>query len=191
MLLWIAVTRSYRVLSGAAVALGASFVAAHLLDPIAWQQYARMMHGVGIEGEFIPCVAIALRFAIRRSATWLQYVPVAAGCIWAVVFYLRKRETWNWLEDGSLLVLVSMLVAPYAWITDQALVAPALMLLAYRASFRSLLLLALLGAAVEAGILADFTMHSVFYLWTAPAWLAWYWFTSRTDEASNLHALSR
>lgn len=190
LLLWIAVTRSYRVLAGAAASLTISFIAARLLDPLAWKQYSRMMHSVGLESEFIPCLSIALRFAIHPSAAWLQYMPAAAVCIAAGIYYLRRRADWNWIEDGPLLVLISMLAAPYAWITDQALAAPAILLVAYRASFRSLLMLALLGAAIEAAILAGLTMHSLFYLWTAPAWLVWYWFGAHTADAPQSDASS-
>jgi hypothetical protein len=190
MLLWIVTTRSYRVLLGAAVSLGASLLAAHLLDPSSWQQYIRMMHGVGLEREFIPCLSIALRFAVSPHTIWLQYLPSIAGCFWAGSYYLRARKTWDWTKDGPLLLLVSMLLAPYAWITDQTLAVPAILLAAYRCSFRNLLVLALLGSAIEAGILANFSMHSPFYLWTAPAWLVWYLVASRVPNDSHPQAIS-
>jgi hypothetical protein len=186
LILWIAFVRCYGVLAGAIVALGASFAVARLLDPMAWQQYARMMQSVGLEREFIPCLSIALRFAVSRNSMWVQYVPAAAGCIWATMYYLRRRERWDWGESGPILVLVSMLVAPYAWITDQALAVPALLLVARRCSFGSLVILALLGSAIEAGILANLSMHSAFYLWTSPAWLAWYLLASPKGEAAEL-----
>jgi len=44
LLLWVIVSRSYSVLAGAAIALGASSVVAALVNPSAWSQYARMMH---------------------------------------------------------------------------------------------------------------------------------------------------
>jgi hypothetical protein len=67
-----------------------------------------------------------------------------------------------------------MLVSPYAWLTDQVLAMPALLLAACRASFRSLVVLALASSAIETAILCGLYLHSAFYLWTQVAWLAWF-----------------
>jgi hypothetical protein len=175
LLLWVAVTRSYRLLSATVLALLASSLIAWRLDPLVWAQYEQMMRSSGIQNEFIPCVGIALRFAIRRSATWLQYLPAAAGCVWAIAFYWRRRATWEWTRDAAPLMLVSILVSPYGWLTDQTLVIPALLVGVYRATSREQLgALALASAAIEIAQMAILGMHSAFYLWTTPFWLAWY-----------------
>jgi hypothetical protein len=182
LLLWAIVSRCWAILAGAILALAASSAAVSLFDPLAWSQYAQMMRTVGIEREFIPCISIALRFAVNPRSTWLQYVPAAAGCVWAVWYYWSRRDAWDWVRHGPLLVLVSMLVSPYSWLTDQVLAIPALLIAAYRANFRSLLVLALASSAIEAGILSNVYMHSPFYLWTAPAWLAWYLYAVRDPD---------
>ncbi len=135
LILWIIVSRSYAVLAGGVLALGATSIAVAFLDPQAWSQYAQMMRTAGLAREFIPCVSIALRFAISPNSTWLQYVPAAAGCVWAVQFYWKRRVEWNWVQHGPLIVLVSMLLSPYAWLTDQVLALPALLQAALRTSF--------------------------------------------------------
>jgi hypothetical protein len=189
LLLWIVVTRGYAVLAGAVVALGASSLVALRLDPSAWPQYAQMMRTVGLEREFIPCLSIALRFAVSPGTTWLQYLPAALGCIWAIGYFWTRRSAWDWAHDGPLLVLVSMLVSPYAWLTDQVLAIPALLVVAHRASFRSLLVLALASSAIEIAILCGLYLHSAFYLGTQAAWLAWFLIVqyqpSRADSASH------
>jgi hypothetical protein len=181
LLLWVVVSRSYKVLVGAFAALAASALLAYLLDPRAWHEYSRMMHTVGLEREFIPCLSIALRFAIRPTATWLQYLPAVAGCMWAAIYYLRRRDRWQWHEDGALVVFVSMVLAPYAWLTDQVLAAPALLVAVRRSSLSGLAVLALLSLAIDVSIVVNLTMHSNFYLWTTPAWLAWYLFASHGE----------
>jgi len=189
LLLWIVVSRSYPVLVGAILALAAGSLIAHRLDPLAWAQYAQMMRSAGIEREFIPCLSIALRFVLSPGTLWLQYVPAAVGCVWAIWYYWSRRTTWDWVEHGPLLVLVSMLVSPYAWLTDQVLAFPALLLAAYRTSFKALVALSLASSAIEISTLCNVFIHSAFYLWTAPAWLVWYLFAvrypSRTDLASE------
>jgi hypothetical protein len=185
LLLWIVVTRSYRLLSAALLALVASSLIAWRLDPQVWMQYQQMMRSSGIENEFIPCVGIALRFAIDRNAMWLQYLPAIAGCAWAIAFYWHRRAAWDWSNDGAPLMLVSILVSPYGWLTDQTLVVPALLVGVYRATSRERLgALALASAAIEIAQIAGKGMHSAFYLWTTPFWLGWYlWVSAKVRDA--------
>ena len=186
LLLWVAVTRSYRLLLTAGLALAASSAVAWRLDPHVWAQYAQMMRSSGIEKEFIPCGGIALRFAIDRHAMWLQYLPAMVGCVWAAAFYWRRRATWDWMRDGAPLMLVSILVSPYGWLTDQTLAIPALLVGIYRATTREQLgTLALASAAIEVAQIACKGMHSAFYLWTTPFWLGWYLWVSANAGAAR------
>ncbi len=49
------------------------------------------------------------------------------GCIWALAYFWPRRRSWDWFENGSLLVLVSIFVAPFGWIFDQSLAIPAIL----------------------------------------------------------------
>lgn len=189
LLMWVIVTRSYAVLLGTLLTLGASSIAAFYFDPSVWAQYLEMMRKTGIEREFIPCLSIALRFAVNPSAVWLQYVPAILGGVWALWYYWSRRDIWDWFDHGPLLMLVSMLVSPYAWLTDQVLALPALMFAAYQTSRGSLLALALASSAIEVAVLCKMYMHSALYLWTAPAWFAWYLYAVR--RKSRVRTLSR
>lgn len=185
-LLWIFASRSYRILAAAILALVSSSLFASYLDPSVWTQYLQMARSSGIEREFIPCLGVGLRFAIRPQAMWLEYVPAAAGCVWATYFYWRRRGSWDWMEDGAVLMLVSILVAPYEWPTDQALLIPAILVGVYRAtSWAQLGILALASAMVEVATLAGIGMHSLLYLWTSPFWLAWYLYVSAKAKSAK------
>ena len=178
LLVWIVLTRSYRILLGGALAVAASCAVAWWMDPLAWGQYSQMVRTSGIEWEFIPCLSVLLRIWFSQGAIWLQYVPAALGCAWALWWFWRRRATWDWLTDGSLLMLVSIVVAPYSWLFDQCLAIPALLRGAYLTRFRSLLVtLALLSSLIELAMFGNLVKPSAVYLWTlwaAPAWLAWY-----------------
>jgi len=179
LLVWAIVNKRYRLLAGTVLALTLSSLLATSLDPSVWTEYRQMMRSSGIEREFIPCLAVALRFAIRPQAVWLQYVPAIVGCTWGVWFYWSRHRTWDWMKDGALLMLVSVLVSPYAWLTDQALLVPALLVGAYRATTTSqLAALALVSAFIEVAQIAGSSMHSALYLWIPPFWLAWYLYVS-------------
>ena len=175
MLAWVLVNKSYKILAGAGVALAISLLATWVIDPAAWTQYAAMMAGTGIENEPIPSIGVMLRQHLSPQSTWLQYVPAALGCGWGLIYFWRRRQSWDWLRDGGLPMLISILVAPYSWIVDQVLAIPALLYGAYRT--RSQLLLILLVAAtvlLEAELLSGVKLTSLLFLWSAPAWLVWY-----------------
>ncbi len=175
---WTIVTKSYRLALGAALSIAVSFWVAYRIDPLAWSQYREMVRVARIEWEFIPCVAVLLRAWISQKSIWIQYVPAAIACIWALWYYWTRRDKWNWMTNGSLLMLVSIVAAPYSWLFDQALAIPALLQGAYFTRVRNLvILLALLSAFVEIAMLCNIWKSSAVYLWTlwaAPAWLIWY-----------------
>jgi hypothetical protein len=189
---WTVVTKSYRVLIGAYVSLAASCVTAYFLDPLAWAQYGRMMRTSGIDTEFIPCLSIPLRLGLSPHSIWLQYAPAAVGCAWALRYFWKYRLTWDWMEHGGLLTAVSILVAPYAWFADEAILIPALLYAAYLNRSRSLVaLLALASAVIEIETLFRAPFHSPLYIWTAPAWLACYLYAARSKSAQPSKACSR
>jgi hypothetical protein len=171
---WIVFSRAWKLAAGAAAALALSSAVASLIDPHAWLDYARLMRSPAVENEFIPCLSSALRQWIDPKATWLQYLPAALCCLWAIVYFWRYRATWDWKTDGSLLMLVSLVAAPYCWFYDQCLAIPALLDGAYTTRSRNLLAVLALAIFVMDIEICAVRVISPLYLWTAPAWLAWY-----------------
>lgn len=174
LLAWIAFTRAWKVLGGATAALAGSSALAFAIAPHAWADYAQMLRSPLVESEFTPCLADALRHWLWAQITWTQYAPAAAACLWALAYFWRRRARWNWVRDGSLLMLVSIVLAPYGWLYDQCLVLPALLDAAY-ATRRSWLLIALSAMILVADMqLCMANLISPLWLWTAPAWWGWY-----------------
>jgi hypothetical protein len=173
--IWIVMEKAYRVILGLVVAMALSLGLTWLIAPSAWSQYQQMLRISGIEKEFIPCIGVAIRLWVNPQSTLLQYLPAIAGCIWAVVWYWKRRASWDWKSDGGLLMLVSLVCAPYCWLFDQALAIPALLYGAYITRSRVLLAaLALASVAVEASLMMGVKLPSPFFVWVTPAWLAWY-----------------
>ena len=190
LVVWAILTRSYKLLVGTAIALGVSTAIVLILDPRVWVQYGQMMStmsAVRMQQELIPCVSIMLRWIINPKTMWLQYLPSALGSIWALAYFKKHYDHWDWMEHGSLLMLVSVLLAPYTWLMDQAILIPALLHAAYLTRSRSLLaILALASAVIEIGALRGLApTHSAFYLWTAPGWLVWYLYAIRGTAAEQ------
>lgn len=186
LLAWIVVSRSYRLLLGAVASVVLTSAIAWFLVPMEWSQYLRVLRSPGSQWELVPCLSILLRVWISKGTAGLQYLPTALGCIWALAYYWPRRANWDWMKDGSLLMLVSILVTPYSWLYDQALAIPALLQGAYATRSRAMLAaLAFLSALIEIALLAIVWKPSTLYLWTlwsAPAWLIWYLVASHSGN---------
>jgi hypothetical protein len=193
LLMWAILTRSYFLLLGTAVALGVSTGIVFVLDPAAWMHYGQMMRAPWIDRLAIPCLSIMLRRNISANTIWLQYLPVALGCVWALAYFRRHRDHWDWMEHGSPLLLVSVLVSPYSWPVDQVILMPALLHAVYLTRSRSLVaIFALSSAVVGVWVLrGNVPLYSAFYIWFAPAWLAWYLYATRRNETTNTYEVPR
>jgi hypothetical protein len=175
LLAWVVLNSCYRILLGAAAALAASSAASWIIDPTAWADYSHMMRTYGIEKEFIPCWSVVLRLWTSPQAIWIQYLLPVLGCGWALAYFWKRRESWDWTRDCGVLMLVSIVTAPYCWVFDQAVAIPSLLQGAYRCRSQALLVfLALASVAIEAGLVSGVKLPSALYLWTAPVWLVWF-----------------
>lgn len=189
LLLWIVVSRNYRLLLGAVSALAASCLLAYWIDPQAWAQYQQMVQVSDFKTDFIPCFSFLLRYFVNLKWIWLQFIFAGLGSLWAIYYYWTHRRNWDWLREGSLLMLVSILVAPYAWVYDQSLALPAVLRGVALARSREVLgIVALLSALIEIAQFSGHWWHTAPFLWTlwsAPAWLTWYYMVNRAAEKAS------
>jgi hypothetical protein len=183
MLAWIFQSKNYRVLFGSISSVMVSGAIALYLAPDSWNQYLSAFRNPGSQYTFVPCVSVLLRVWISRNTSGLEYIPAILASAWALYYFWRRRVDWDWTTAGSLLILVSILVAPYAWLYDQALAVPALIQGIYATRSKALLVtLALLTALVEVALIAIIWKPATLYtwkLWSAPAWVIWYLLTTR------------
>jgi len=186
LLIWIVRSRCYRMIAGTGIVLGVSCAIASVLDPHVWVDYMVMMHAQRIDRLGLPCVSVALRQLVYPHTVWVQLVPAGLGCAWAVWYFLKRREEWDWVEHSSILILVSVLVAPYSWFMDQAILIPALLVGLYATRSRALIaVFALMSAGIEIAAIRGVVLISPFYLWTAPAWLLWFLIATRNGKRAN------
>jgi hypothetical protein len=175
LLAWIFVSRNFRVLAGGLAAMITGAIVTTWIDSDSWAQYIYYVRTSVMTREFTPCFGDVLRDAIRPSAEWLAFIPAILGCAWALAYFWPRRHSWDWLDNGSPLMLVSLLVAPFGWIFDQSVAIPAILYAASRSiSQTSLAVLALIYLLIEIQIISPFGLHSAAYLWPAPIWLLWY-----------------
>jgi hypothetical protein len=175
LLVWVVLSRRYSILLGAALAFTLSTAVALVLDPLVFTHYVQMMTAARVGTQLIPCMSTMVRLGISPNSLWLQWLPAVLGCAWALV-YFRRHPDWDWIEHGSLLMLVSFVVAPYSWSMDQPVLLPALLAALYRNRSRNLVaVFAILSAVIAVANLRGVPLgNSLLYPWTAPAWLIWY-----------------
>jgi hypothetical protein len=193
LLLWMIYRKSYRILAGFSVALLGSCALAFYLDPHAWTQYSEMMHAGGALTEPVPVLSVAFRFLIDRDAVWLQFVPAAIAGVWAIWYFWAHRTRWSWIDQGMLVLLVSVMCTPFGWFTDESMLLPAVLAGVYRAaeSGRSLIPIGLIAGVALVEVLVPVQITSPFYIWTTPAWLAWYLYATRKDLESAVDSGQR
>jgi hypothetical protein len=182
LLVWSVRRREYRVLAGLATGLAACATLAWAADPQIWMQYLRMLRAAGMMDEQLPTLSLLLRVAVDTHMVWLQFVPAALAAVWAMRY--ARRPDWTWNDGGLLVVAVSVMAAPYAFVTDEAIVLPAMLhaLFTLARERRSLVPFAcvLLPGLVEA--LAGKPVASFWYIWTAPAWVGFYIYARRVAK---------
>jgi hypothetical protein len=185
LLAWALSRGAYRLIAGAATAIAASCVLSFGLDLHAWPQYARMMLAAGIEREFVPSLSLFFRLAVDRGELWLQFAPATAACVWAIWYFWTRRDRWNWMEHGMLLLLVSVATAPYAWFTDEVVVLPAMLAALYSVSHsrRPVWPFGFFSGIALVEVMERIPLTSGLYLWTMPAWIAWYFFATHGRAA--------
>jgi hypothetical protein len=164
---WVIVTKTYRLLAGAILSVILTSALAFLMTPIHWSDYFEVLRKARPQWEFVPCVSVLLRVCVSQDTAGLNYIPSVLGCVWGLAYFWPRRATWDWTREGSLLMLVSILVAPYAWLYDQALAIPALLQGAYVTRSRNMLIaLALLSVLIELALLGIVWKHATLYTWT-------------------------
>lgn len=184
LLAWSVYRRNFRVLAGFLAALAASCAIPLVFDAQVWRQYFAMMRKSGVLQMFIPTFGDALRFLVDRNATVLQFVPLMLGLGWALWYFWTRRDGWSWTSQGLLLLLVSDACAPYGAFTDECILLPLVLAGLYRAaeSKRSSIPLWLANGAALVELFAKVNIISPYYLWSVPAWLAWYFYAGHKSK---------
>lgn len=176
LILWTVFTRTYRVLFGTtAVALAGSALTM-LFDPRVWTHFVEMTRSATLQDRFTPTLSVVLRVLVAWHAEWPRFVPLAIGCGWALWYFWTRRKRWDWMDQGLVVLLVSLLCSPYAWFTDESVLLPPLITASVRAKqgHRSLVPIILVAAIALVELLSGVKITTLFYVWTTPAWLACY-----------------
>jgi hypothetical protein len=169
--------RRFLVLAGGLSALAAGTAFAMFLDPHVWQHYFAMLRASTLDTEFFPTMSMVFRLIIDSGASWLLFVPSALALLWGIWYYVHNRRAWDWRVQGMLLMLVTVLVSPYGWFSDEIVLLPSIAFaVAYphKRQHSLSLLVAINGVGLLVLLVGHATLASGGYVWTPLAWLAWF-----------------
>ena len=120
-LAWIIDKKQWRVLLGLISMTGLLSIISIILRPSIIGDYISFL----IHGEPAPCgfSSLPALFCIFTGGSnqWLRYIPAILGILWGVFYYYRNRMDWIWKDKISLLIILSVMTAPLAWMHDQLL----------------------------------------------------------------------
>ncbi len=82
-------------------------------------QYIYTITNIPPTNSATPTFGSIIRVLLRNRNYLLQLIPSFLGIIWILYYWWLNRLNWDWLKQAPLIVLVSLLTTPYAWIWDQ------------------------------------------------------------------------
>jgi hypothetical protein len=176
LLLWSVYRKNLGIITGFLSSMIATCGLTLLFDRRIWVEYIEFMRSTRLMQIQLPTLSAQLRFLVAPQAAWLQYLPTIIATCWAVWFFWSRRDQWDWMSHGLLILLVSLMCAPYAWLTDEAILLPAVLIGIYRAleARRSWIPIAVIAASTLIELFAGLSITAWYYTWTTPAWLGWY-----------------
>lgn len=193
--IWILARRKWSMLAGFLTALALAVMFSLAIDPGVFSQYRQMVGQAAIQYEFIPALSGVVRLIFFRRFFWVQFVPLSAALAWSGWYYRKHRASWDWREHGPALLVASVLTAPYAWLTDEVILLPAVLQallwvlqvrrkLAIRSQLM-LLMFAGLNGLLLLVLRAKIPFATGIYFWSSLVWAGWYWYAKRLARAAN------
>jgi hypothetical protein len=183
-LAWSIGRRRWGILGGGALILLSATLTAMMFNPYVITQYLSATVAESPLVWVTPTFGSLLRLLLGFERKWLAFIPMVAGIFWLGLYGLRHRANWLWADRIPLLLLVSVVSAPFGWSFDQVVLIPALLqaMIQMFATSR--------GRIVYGGIISylainitAFAIHARFFddwqLWLAPVLLIWYLLVQR------------
>jgi hypothetical protein len=192
LLFWTVARKKREIAIGFTVTLAVATSVALLFDLHIFEQYREMLYRASIGNEFIPALSGVLRLLFFRREFWVQFIPMTLGITWCIWFLVCNQSTWNWRRDGPALLVVSILTTPYAWLTDEVVLLPAILqsvAFVYQAraytkvSTRMVLLIfAFLNGLLLLILKFKIPFATGIYFWSSLVWFSWYVYAKRYAE---------
>jgi len=181
LILWVFEARRWAVLVGAVLAGVVAIMVAAAANPSVILQYFEVILNQPPPLNWVtPTIGTLLRLQFGMDRHWLQFMPMALGIAWLLLWWHRWRLAWSWAAQLPLLVLVSLATTSYAWFYDQAILLPALIQIAatgwriWPLRRRIWVFALFIGLNLALALLVARRLPPLAFLWSFSAWLVFY-----------------
>jgi len=191
-LVWSIGRRRWGILGGGAIVLLSATLTAMMFNSYVITQYLSATMADSPLVWMTPTFGSLLRWLLGFERKWLVFIPMMAGIFWLGLYGLRHRLDWLWVDRIPLLLLVSVVSAPFGWSFDQVVLIPVLLqaMIQLFDTSRGRIVYCAIVTYLAINI-AAFAIHARFndfwQLWLAPVLLIWYLLTQRWSR----HAADR
>jgi len=190
-LVWSIGRRRWGILGGGAIVLLSATLTAMMFNPHVITQYLSATMADSPLVWMTPTFGSLLRLLFGFERKWLVFIPMVAGIFWLGLVGLRHRADWLWADRIPLLLLVSVVTAPFGWSFDQVVLIPVLLQAMIRVFATSCARL-VSGAIISylAINIVAFAIHARFndfwQLWLTPVLLIWYLLAQRWSRHASV-----
>lgn len=183
LLVWVLEKRQWKLIFGALISGIIVILVPIAFNPDVFNQYLQLHLTAPPPTPFdwsTPTIGRALRQFFVVPGVWLQLLPTLLGILWFIFFWLRNRQSWDWIQQTPLLLLVSVATTFFAWTLDQIILLPAILQgavwLADEAPSRVIKPIVALYFLITLACVAVkfFSPYDFWYFWLAPSWLMLY-----------------
>ena len=190
-LVWSIGRRRWGILGGGALILLSATLTAMMFNPHVITQYLSATVAESPLVWMTPTFGSLLRLLLGPERIWLQFVPMVAGIFWLGLYGLKYRADWLWADRMPLLLLVSVVTAPFGWPFDQVVLIPAVLQATIQlfATSRGRIVYGTIISYLAVNI-AAFAIHGRFsnfwQLWLAPVLLILYLLVQRWSRHTSV-----
>ena len=198
LIFWIVSRKKWTLAIGFLTAFALACLLPLLFDPHVFGHYREMLRRASVGLEFIPALSGVVRLLFFRRWFWVQFLPMAIGLAWCARFVAQRKSNWNWREHAPALIVTSVLTTPYAWLTDEVIVLPAILQAAVwiylaRKNLKvtarfAVFVFALLNLLLLLILRSKIQFATGIYFWSSLVWFFWYVYAS--SKRSQIIAFS-
>jgi Glycosyltransferase family 87 len=137
-----------------------------------------------------PTLGMVLRHLYGIDKSWLLFVPTILGIIWLLLHLKNRIQKWDWQNEVSIIMLMSIVLSPYIWTYDMVPLLIPIIYLFVKISFSGLNLTTLFicfsyGMINIASLILHLNLHDFWFFWLAPAYLVWFLYGNKFIEINS------
>jgi hypothetical protein len=192
LLMWTLKKLQWKLVTGFMVTGIAVALLPLLLDRDVYLQYSDLLKTGSVIKPLdwaTPSLGTALAELLAIPDAWIRWLPSVGGAAWFLWYWSTRAETWDWLSELPLVLLVSVVTASFVWTFDQVVLVPAVIQAAvwlsqFEDRARAVICIGIyvaLGAILLVSKI--FVINDFWYFWVAPAYLLVFLYARATAGA--------